>query len=58
MFELAEFPISADPLELRGKDLMRCAEGQMRAIRGHEIAMVFQDPTGVARSSDDRRSSD
>jgi peptide/nickel transport system ATP-binding protein len=27
-----------------GRDLLALAEGEMRAIRGNEIAMVFQDP--------------
>jgi len=29
---------------LRGRDLMRLSPGEMRAVRGGEIAMVFQDP--------------
>jgi oligopeptide transport system ATP-binding protein len=27
-----------------GMDLLHCDEGQLRAIRGHDIAMIFQDP--------------
>ena len=29
---------------LRGRDLMKLSSGEMRAIRGGEIAMIFQDP--------------
>ncbi|HEX7526407.1 MAG TPA: ABC transporter ATP-binding protein [Gaiellaceae bacterium] len=29
---------------LRGRDLMRLPQSEMRAVRGGEIAMVFQDP--------------
>jgi peptide/nickel transport system ATP-binding protein len=29
---------------LRGRDLLALGEGQMRAVRGDEIAMIFQDP--------------
>jgi len=28
----------------RGRDLMRLSPGDMRAVRGREIAMIFQDP--------------
>ena len=28
----------------RGRDLMRLPKGEMRSIRGREIAMIFQDP--------------
>ncbi len=28
----------------KGKDLLQATEREMRAIRGHEIAMIFQDP--------------
>lgn len=36
--------ISADRLELQGRDLTRCSEREMQSIRGRQIAMVFQDP--------------
>src|SRR5690242_6086666 len=29
---------------LRGRDLMALPQGEMRAVRGAEIAMIFQDP--------------
>ncbi len=29
---------------LRGRDLMQLAPGEMRSVRGREIAMIFQDP--------------
>src|SRR6266700_5030741 len=29
---------------LRGRDLMQLPKGEMRAVRGEEIAMIFQDP--------------
>ena len=29
---------------LDGKDLVRASEGDMRALRGNEMAMIFQDP--------------
>ena len=29
---------------LRGRDLMRLSQSEMRAVRGGEIAMIFQDP--------------
>jgi peptide/nickel transport system ATP-binding protein len=28
----------------RGRDLMRLSKGEMRSVRGREIAMIFQDP--------------
>src|SRR5438552_17690101 len=28
----------------RGRDLMRLSPGEMRSVRGREIAMIFQDP--------------
>ncbi len=28
----------------RGRDLLACSEAQMRAVRGREIAMIFQEP--------------
>src|SRR5947207_7310246 len=27
-----------------GRDLLRLSEGQMRDVRGHDIAMIFQEP--------------
>ncbi|HYM97747.1 MAG TPA: ABC transporter ATP-binding protein, partial [Candidatus Sulfotelmatobacter sp.] len=29
---------------LKGRDITHVSEGEMREIRGHEIAMIFQDP--------------
>ena len=29
---------------LKGKDLLKCSEKEMRAIRGKEISMIFQEP--------------
>src|SRR5437868_5066694 len=29
---------------LRGRDLMQLSQREMRAVRGNEIAMIFQDP--------------
>lgn len=29
---------------LRGRDLLKCSEPEMRAVRGKEVAMVFQEP--------------
>src|SRR5712692_1101221 len=29
---------------LKGRDLTKASEGEMREIRGEEIAMIFQDP--------------
>jgi peptide/nickel transport system ATP-binding protein len=34
----------AGRLMFRGRDLVQCSEGDMRKIRGNEIAMIFQDP--------------
>jgi peptide/nickel transport system ATP-binding protein len=31
-------------IELRGKDLLRLSEREMRKIRGNEISMIFQEP--------------
>ena len=36
--------IEADAMEFDGQDLMRLPEREMRALRGHRIAMVMQDP--------------
>jgi len=30
---------------LRGKDLLKLSDGEMRSVRGNTITMVFQDPT-------------
>ena len=34
-------------LEWRGRDLLKMSETEWRAIRGAEIAMIFQDPTAA-----------
>ena len=36
--------IEAGRIVFKGRDLLTLSEPQMRAIRGHEIAMIFQDP--------------
>ncbi|HHI81337.1 MAG TPA: ABC transporter ATP-binding protein [Planctomycetes bacterium] len=36
--------IRADQLAFEGRDLLEMEEGQRRALRGKEIAMIFQDP--------------
>ncbi len=34
-------------LEWRGRDLLKMSEAEWRAVRGAEIAMIFQDPTAA-----------
>jgi len=34
----------AEGLRLNGKDLLRLSEAEMRAVRGKEVAMIFQEP--------------
>jgi len=36
--------ISAGEVIFDGRDLLKLSEKEMRSVRGHEIAMVFQDP--------------
>jgi peptide/nickel transport system ATP-binding protein len=36
--------VSADRLEFKGTDLLRCSPKERRAMRGGQIAMVLQDP--------------
>ncbi|MGD9942801.1 MAG: ABC transporter ATP-binding protein [Burkholderiaceae bacterium] len=36
--------IARGRIELEGRDLLRLAEPEMRAIRGDSVAMIFQDP--------------
>jgi peptide/nickel transport system ATP-binding protein len=31
-------------VKLLGQDLLTLSEGEMRNVRGHEVAMIFQDP--------------
>lgn len=36
--------LEAEGLRLEGKDLLRLSEAEMRAVRGKEVAMIFQEP--------------
>ena len=36
--------VQADAIRFNGSDLQTKSEAEMRRIRGHEIAMIFQDP--------------
>ncbi|TDJ67128.1 MAG: ABC transporter ATP-binding protein [Planctomycetota bacterium] len=36
--------VAADAMHFEGRDLMRLSESELRAIRGNEISMIFQDP--------------
>jgi peptide/nickel transport system ATP-binding protein len=36
--------VTARGIEFRGRDLQSCTEQEMRAVRGGEIAMIFQEP--------------
>lgn len=36
--------ITSGEIEFQGKDLLQCTEADMRAIRGANISMIFQDP--------------
>ena len=36
--------IEAGEVLFKGKDLLKLSEGQMRHVRGDELAMIFQDP--------------
>ena len=36
--------VEAGSIELEGRDLLQLDDAKMRAIRGHEISMIFQDP--------------
>ncbi|MEX2649626.1 MAG: ABC transporter ATP-binding protein [Alphaproteobacteria bacterium] len=36
--------VSADRIDLEGRDLLTATKGEMRALRGRDVAMVFQDP--------------
>jgi oligopeptide/dipeptide ABC transporter ATP-binding protein len=36
--------IASGEIAFQGRDLMRLSEAEMRAVRGNDIAMVFQDP--------------
>ena len=39
-----ELQIAAGSIELRGRDLARASEADMRRVRGVEIGMIFQNP--------------
>jgi len=36
--------VTADKMELEGKELLTCSEKEMRAVRGQKISMIMQDP--------------
>ena len=36
--------VEGGSIELEGRDLLQLDDAKMRAIRGHEISMIFQDP--------------
>jgi oligopeptide/dipeptide ABC transporter ATP-binding protein len=36
--------VACGRIEFMGKDLVRLSDAQMRAIRGHDISMIFQEP--------------
>jgi len=36
--------ITADRLELNGRDLLSCSRAEMIALRGRDMSMIFQDP--------------
>ncbi len=36
--------VSADRIDLEGRDLLTATKGEMRALRGGDVAMVLQDP--------------
>ena len=36
--------VEGGSIELEGRDLLKLDDAKMRAIRGHEISMIFQDP--------------
>ncbi len=36
--------ITGGEMNWKGSDLLKCSERQMRAIRGNDIAMIFQEP--------------
>lgn len=40
----AKAEISAECMRFQGRDLLSLPEGEMRKIRGHQIAMILQDP--------------
>jgi oligopeptide/dipeptide ABC transporter ATP-binding protein len=48
IMRILDYPgrISAGSVVFRGEDLLAKSEREMRAIRGREIAMIFQNPAG------------
>ncbi|PYE80594.1 peptide/nickel transport system ATP-binding protein [Pseudoroseicyclus aestuarii] len=36
--------VTAERMQFQGRDLLQLPEPEMRAVRGHEIAMILQDP--------------
>ena len=36
--------VASGSIQFDGRDLLRLSGGEMRRVRGHEIAMVFQEP--------------
>ena len=39
--------VSAERLDFAGRDLLAASPGELRRIRGSELAMIFQNPTGA-----------
>ena len=43
--------VESGAIRFRGKDLLQMKNGEMRAMRGKEIAMIFQDPLSTLNPS-------
>jgi oligopeptide/dipeptide ABC transporter ATP-binding protein len=47
ILRLVSFPpgrVEAGTIELEGRDLLRLSEREMRAVRGNQVSMIFQEP--------------